>query len=404
MAVDLRPITVFFGANSSGKSTCIHALAALAQTMKLGGNRQPLVLDDEYSQIHLGRYIEVVHSRNYKRPLQLGGEIILPKLYEYPESANQRRLHKNVRCQFEITIGCTKRTQEIRVDEVKYSMGLEEIVISRKSGQGGYLAQRKNAKRSATAVRREAFMFGIKSETRDSVIDDLPLHFLLEEVQQGVAEELKKVKYLGPFRQPPQRRYATRGSMPSEVGAMGEASITLLANEQIQTRARPNIGRIATWLKTLGLANAFEVRRVGQSDQFDAKMSLADDVTLPLADLGYGLSQVLPVLTQCSFAPDNATLLFEQPELHLHSIAARRLASVFVDTVKWKACNILIETHSKEIVAQLQEELRNKRIKIEDVIIYKVRRVGGSTRIAKVPIESDDFDIFDDWERGVTMA
>jgi predicted ATPase len=54
--------------------------------------------------------------------------------------------------------------------------------------------------------------------------------------------------------------------------------------------------------------------------------------------LGYGVSQGLPVLAQCSFAPRGATLLFEQPELHLHQGAAHRLASVFVSAAKQKTC------------------------------------------------------------------
>jgi predicted ATPase len=71
-SIDLMPLTIFFGANSSGKSTCIHACAALSQSLKTTNNNKPLVLDDEYSQVHLGRYIDVVHERGYKRSLKLG--------------------------------------------------------------------------------------------------------------------------------------------------------------------------------------------------------------------------------------------------------------------------------------------------------------------------------------------
>ena len=37
----IRPITIFVGANSSGKSSCIHALACLSQTIKLGDTSAP---------------------------------------------------------------------------------------------------------------------------------------------------------------------------------------------------------------------------------------------------------------------------------------------------------------------------------------------------------------------------
>jgi len=61
--LEIKPITIFCGPNSSGKSSCIHALAALAQTMKLSNSQVPIVLDDEFAQIHLGRFMDVVHSR-----------------------------------------------------------------------------------------------------------------------------------------------------------------------------------------------------------------------------------------------------------------------------------------------------------------------------------------------------
>ncbi|MES9949814.1 MAG: AAA family ATPase [Candidatus Thiodiazotropha sp.] len=73
--VTLKPITVFVGANSSGKSTCIHALTCLSQTLKVSNNTTPLVLDDEYANVHLGRFIEVIHSKSYQDLVSLGVSI-----------------------------------------------------------------------------------------------------------------------------------------------------------------------------------------------------------------------------------------------------------------------------------------------------------------------------------------
>ena len=59
--IEIKPLTIFIGENSSGKSTVIHAIAALAQTVRLPNDSRPLILDDEYAFIHLGRFIEVIH-------------------------------------------------------------------------------------------------------------------------------------------------------------------------------------------------------------------------------------------------------------------------------------------------------------------------------------------------------
>ena len=62
----IKPLTIICGPNSSGKSSFIHALAAFAQTTKLTASQVPIVLDDEYAQIHLGRFLDVIHSKSIK--------------------------------------------------------------------------------------------------------------------------------------------------------------------------------------------------------------------------------------------------------------------------------------------------------------------------------------------------
>src|SRR6266853_2544106 len=70
--LEIKPVTVFIGANSSGKSSCIHALAALSQTVKMTNDTRPLVLDDEFAMVHLGRFIEIIHSKSYQDAIELG--------------------------------------------------------------------------------------------------------------------------------------------------------------------------------------------------------------------------------------------------------------------------------------------------------------------------------------------
>jgi len=72
VTIPIKPITLFIGPNSSGKSTVIHALAALSQTAKVQNDSRPLVLDDEFASVHLGRFIEVIHSKNYGDAICLG--------------------------------------------------------------------------------------------------------------------------------------------------------------------------------------------------------------------------------------------------------------------------------------------------------------------------------------------
>lgn len=151
----------------------------------------------------------------------------------------------------------------------------------------------------------------------------------------------------------------------------------------------------------MGLANSLGVSRVGSSDLFDVNITLRDGKKFPLADLGYGLSQILPVLTQLSFCPETSTLLFEQPELHLHPLAARGLAPVFIDAVKRKKLHIVAETHAPEFFGQFVRELRANNFRREDFIAYLVKREGGCSKITEIEID-ETFDIYSPWRAGLS--
>jgi predicted ATPase len=226
--------------------------------------------------------------------------------------------------------------------------------------------------------------------------------------QRAIADALAKTFYLGPFRQSPRRSYPTRGASPNQVGAEGESTIPLLANEAVQSKARPHINQIAGWLAMMKLGSKVDISRVATSDLFDVSVRLPDGSDFPIADLGYGLSQVLPVLTQLSFAPQGATLLFEQPELHLHPLAQRPLASVFIDAVRKRGVHIVAETHSPQLFGQFQREIRDQKLGIDEIALYRVSRIEGKTNIEPIFVDGNgDFhkktkngELFLDWQKG----
>lgn len=392
--VELKPITIFVGPNSSGKSSCIHALACLGQTVKIANDSRPLILDDEFASVHLGRFIEVVHTKSYSDAITLG--VALDEV-TFAVLSDDKIRHDRGPVEAVFTFRCTKRTQEVYLESARLVIGDIEYVL-RKSG--GTYSLRVNGENTGPIEWQGGMLLDTDQlYTRP----DFPKYFPLVALQRELLADLQNVLYLGPFRQSPLRRYATRGASPTEVGAMGEATITMLANEVVQTRSRKHINQVAKWLKELGLAETLNVARVATSDLFDVSMQLPDGGAFPIADLGYGLSQVLPVLTQCSFAPENATLLFEQPELHLHAIPARQLASVFIEAALTKNARILIETHSPELFMQFVRAMRDGALSIDHFVAYRVQRSDAETRIAEIQVDPETFDVYERWERGISV-
>jgi predicted ATPase len=104
---------------------------------------------------------------------------------------------------------------------------------------------------------------------------------------------------------------------------------------------------------------------------------------IELADTGEGMGQVLPILGLLLLAErgrlgERPTLVFEHPELHLHSAAEPALANLLCRVASTSTAKIIAETHSESFLLALQLALLEGRLKPEDVIVYWVRQSEGS--------------------------
>lgn len=403
ITIPIKPITIFIGENSSGKSTVLHALAALSQTASLPNDQRSLILDDEKAAVHLGRFIEIIHSRKYTDTIQLGVDVGAIRIRRPERSGSKRVVVETVEAQVQANyhFKSTRRTQDIFISSGEVRVGDENYKIK----QGTVSISVENARTGVSGK----FARGSGFILRDRIMTQKYVDFIaFNDAQRKIGQILSKTLYLGPFRQSPRRSYPTRGATPNQVGAEGESTIPLLANEAVQSKSRPHINQIAAWLSTMGLGSRVDISRVATSDLFDVSVQLPDGSDFPIADLGYGLSQVLPVLTQLSFAPQGATLLFEQPELHLHPLAQRPLASVFIDAIRKRDIHIVAETHSSQLITQFHREVRDGHLTPNEIALYRVTRQDGKSKIERMFIDGDgefhknsiDGPLFNDWRHG----
>ena len=76
------------------------------------------------------------------------------------------------------------------------------------------------------------------------------------------------------------------------------------------------------------------------------------DHNVSIADVGFGVSQVVPIIIQGLLLGRGGTLMIEQPELHLHPKMQMKLADFFLSLVI-VGKEIIIETHSEHIINRL---------------------------------------------------
>ena len=94
-----------------------------------------------------------------------------------------------------------------------------------------------------------------------------------------------------------------------------------------------------------------------------------------LIDVGYGVSQVLPLLVEMHRQDGDSLFLLQQPEVHLHPSAQAALGSLFCSTAA-SGRQLIVETHSEYIVDRVRMDIRDGKtgLKPEDVSILFFER------------------------------
>lgn len=189
------------------------------------------------------------------------------------------------------------------------------------------------------------------------------------------------VAYIGPFRKNPDRIYRFSETARNNVGPKGENIGDFIfqayQNQVNQKKTSGIFDDISTWLyKYYGYH--LEIHDVG-NNYFQLILN-NDRISSNIIDVGYGISQVLPIISEIAlmaragkrkrFSPINDILLVEQPELHLHPAAQANLAELFTLCVTSNEnARIVIETHSEHLISKLQVLIADKDCKLTNDMV-----------------------------------
>jgi len=227
-----------------------------------------------------------------------------------------------------------------------------------------------------------------------------------------------RVKYLGPLRDEPKALYPlTASSEPSDLGLRGELTAAVLdlhKNKQIRyipssafdsgaiekrSAVRTLESAVADWLQYLGVAESAKSRDRGKLGH-ELKVRLnSQGPEHDLTHVGVGVSQVLPILVMCLLADQDTTLIFEQPELHLHPRVQTRLADFFL-SISFMGKQCIIETHSEYLINRLRYRAASEeggRV-TESLKIYFVEMQDGHSMFREVHV--NEYGAIQDWPEG----
>ena len=218
-----------------------------------------------------------------------------------------------------------------------------------------------------------------------------------------IPSQYQKMQYIAPLRENPKRRYIT-DKFVNDVGLSGENTPLLLkrinkidwsgiiapkSEDSFNEVNEDNIYEakfstiLNSWMNYLGLGEV-------KLDDTKSELVKVKINNSNIADVGFGVSQLLPILTEGIFMSHSQTLLLEQPEIHLHPKMQMRMAD-FLLSLCMQNKSVIVETHSDHFINRLirrymEDEKNRKYIKI-----YFIDQ--DSYNISKIePITIDEID------------
>ncbi|WP_419887603.1 DUF3696 domain-containing protein [Neobacillus niacini] len=395
--IELKPISIVIGQNSSGKSSVLRFPLVLRQSF-LDDSIAPLLFYGK--TIDYGNYDDVIYQHDTsqfmsfkikisKRDIIRQVPIPMRVFKEFFAELNelilmvQISLNSNRFLQvdkFSITDGQTNR--EI------FSMDVtDEMKTARMHYDGNEFKLNKDS------VYFDKFLPDFRvanlneGKVNDEIFDRFYYFFIsLNRYFNSIANE---IFYIGPFRVTPERTYRYKENAVNYVGADGEFAPVILAQDS--KKDGKLIREVSKYLKehlgfSLSIENLLGSDLNTHTDIF--RIMIKDhitNVTNNLIDVGHGLSQLIPIIVQALMDNSNSNNrnrpnkrlynyglhIIEQPELHLHPAAQSALIDLFLLAIKKnKNKHFLIETHSEHMLIRLRRYIVEGKLNKDDVALY----------------------------------
>ena len=317
---DFGKITLLTGANSSGKSSVIHAVLGTLQS-----GEYPATYSPNGSYVNMGDFKEVVYNHNEDLTIKIS--------FEYEKSGTIRTINT-----------------EWKQDEV-----------------------------SKLFINNEFKFAKISLNESDET--------LKTSVQSDFQDYSLGVNYIGAFRLDPQRTYLEKNRKEERIKKDGEGYL-----EQIiawETQKSPRFEQLISEMKELSLLENIRSKRLGGGIyEFKIQTNVSGQFS-SLSDVGYGISQFLPIMVADLQLPDNSQLFLSQPEIHLHPSVQSSFGDYLVRQINKSDKRYVVETHSEYLLNKLRLAIVKGELKQEDISVYYLENNGVDTSVHKIQFEKN---------------
>lgn len=425
--IEIAPLTVLCGVNSSGKSSILKSLLMLKQSYESGLDMNNLSLNGIYT--NNGQFSTVVHGRaknnfcfdigyEFKRGNYISAQEKqtineLEKIFCVENSNISNIKHASIKIHYDIknqnrknlsygdnvinniliTIYVNNTNKSSLsfdyVDDQNYTITLINFPND-KMMRSKIVMPKVYCHFDSFKIVNMYYGEIIPPQNVDKIVANIYSIFRI------ISLQLKDIYYISPLRDTPKRHYTIDKDV-NTVGIYGENTT------QIIEKMKEKMGRINELPSSNGFKKGYVPINAKSSDAVNMWLNYIgidkysstpkdDLITLLIGkdnilDVGFGISQLFPILVNCIISPYKTTTLLEQPEVHLHPKMQMNVADLLIATSKAHK-NVIVETHSDHIINRIvkrimQDESGDLR---DNVKIYFFSKEGEETKWEEIKV------------------
>lgn len=396
--VPLGRISVFFGTNSSGKTSLLQALLALKQTAASFDRRRAFDFGEEGKEqdlVVLGTFRDVVYQHADTRPVSV-------QLNWIPIAPAQ--LGSNVTASaITYEVGWSSLQDEVVVNHIQYQAEGVQFDLKRESGgplpYKWYLKIHNIFKQDDYSSPPDS-CYGIPREFARTALDIDLLEF-----NHQFELLMERIAYLGPLREYPRRRITRTGATPQTIDPRGRGTIEALleaerqyGNGKLRSATPSLVERVASWLRRFELAEQFQLMPIDREQRIYEARLQTHGVDAIINDVGFGVYQVLPIIVLLHLAPEGSIVLLEEPEIHLHPRVQAEMADLFLETAHERNLQLIIESHSEHLLRRLQRRIAEAELPLASPEFIRLYFCELSTQGSTLrQVETDTFGSIRNW-------
>lgn len=401
-SIEFGKITLITGANSTGKSSLLYSILGMMQSEKF-----PLNFHLNGNYVNLGSYSEIVNNGNTDKEISIDFTLVNDDIdISYVFHTIWKKDYKDqpyltyFECKAEYFDFILDNMQASAIYHLNYypqknpqmkQNALLDLLQEISTGQmlNGDKVSKNNQMLASIYVKfatKETHLKNIETnknlknlETDTKSLENMvPMTLVMNEITELFKLYNTQLNYISSYRMPAERTYMDKPVVGGKINYYGEGFVNELLDWYEKDKKR--FEELIVILRKLGLLYDISPKRT-EKGGFRVGIRVHENSAIAaLSDVGFGISQILPVVIGDLELGEKSSLFTSQPEIHLHPSVQADLGDYFVEQAN-KGKRYLIETHSEYLLNRIRLKIVKGILKEEDIKIYYLNQKECQTQI-----------------------